>query len=201
MCSCFSPLLKAIDAYLQKADGDLAEELAAEGYLDSVNTVDEMARLEDDIAAALVEETERFKKAIAGANSLEEFAETVWPEVKRADTLGETLAALFKAAFAKMLPAFFFPTKRCKGETLFANCCRRVLACHSRPCFPHIWLDNTERNVACIQQTFCVPKNFAIIILHNSNSISTQAGYYMAVLLLAIQRKIACGNRVASNKV
>lgn len=104
MCSCFSPLLKAIDAYLQKADGDLAEELAAEGYLDSVNTVDEIARLEDDIAAALAEETERFKKAIAGANSLEEFAETVWPEVKRADTMGETLAALFKAAFAKMLP-------------------------------------------------------------------------------------------------
>lgn len=44
-CLRCGPLIKAIDAYLAKAENDLYEQLTMEGYLkakESLNTVDEM---------------------------------------------------------------------------------------------------------------------------------------------------------------
>ena len=104
MCSCFSPLLKAIDVYLAKADGDLKDELDAEGYAESGGTVDAISRLEDSVAAALVEETELFRNGLDGAETLAAFAETVWPELRKKDELAKKLAALFKATFSELIP-------------------------------------------------------------------------------------------------
>ena len=52
-CNC-GKLLKAINAYLEKADGDLEEELAAAGFADADKTIKAIGSLEDDVAAALV---------------------------------------------------------------------------------------------------------------------------------------------------
>ena len=56
MCLNCQPLIKAIDNYLQKADNDLAETLADEGYCQSRRTVKIIGEMEDDVAAALLEE-------------------------------------------------------------------------------------------------------------------------------------------------
>ena len=60
MCMACQPLIKAIDAYLAKADGDLADALDAEGYAEPQATIGYMQGIEDDVAEALVEETDYF---------------------------------------------------------------------------------------------------------------------------------------------
>lgn len=47
MCSECQLLIKAIDAYIAKADNDLADRLKEEGYADSKNTVKHIEELEE----------------------------------------------------------------------------------------------------------------------------------------------------------
>ena len=58
MCWNCGPLIKAIDAYIQKADGGLSEELGAQGYVKPKKTVKYVSELEDGVAEALLEETD-----------------------------------------------------------------------------------------------------------------------------------------------
>ncbi len=103
MCNC-EALTRAIDRYIEKADGDLEDTLAAEGYAASKKTVKAAKQIEDEVADALIEETELFTSKAARALDLEDFAANVWPGVKAADGLAEKLVTIFTESFEEMMP-------------------------------------------------------------------------------------------------
>jgi len=100
------PLIKAIDAYLAKADGDLADALDAEGYAEPQATIGYMQGIEDDVAEALVEETDYFLAEAEKAADLETFAADIWPRVKLNDRLKAKLATVFTEHLSEFMPEF-----------------------------------------------------------------------------------------------
>ena len=106
MCLNCRPLIKAIDAYIQKADENLADTLADEGYCEAKKTVDVISELEDKIAKVLVEQTAYILAEAENAANLETFAEDIWSSVKLNDTLKADLAIVFKEQFAAFIPKF-----------------------------------------------------------------------------------------------
>lgn len=106
MCMACQPLIKAIDAYLAKADGDLADALDAEGYAEPQATIGYMQGIEDDVAEALVEETDYFLAEAEKAADLETFAADIWPRVKLNDRLKAKLATVFTEHLSEFIPEF-----------------------------------------------------------------------------------------------
>ena len=106
MCMACQPLIKAIDAYLAKADGDLADALDAEGYAEPQATIGYMQGIEDDVAEALVEETDYFLAEAEKAADLETFAADIWPRVKLNDRLKAKLATAFTEHLSEFMPEF-----------------------------------------------------------------------------------------------
>lgn len=106
MCMACQPLIKAIDAYLAKADGDLADALDAEGYAEPQATIGYMQGIEDDVAEALVEETDYFLAEAEKAADLETFAADIWPRVKLNDRLKAKLATVFTEHLSEFMPEF-----------------------------------------------------------------------------------------------
>lgn len=104
MYSCFSPLLKAISAYLQKADDNLEDELVSSGFAKASDTIDTIKALEGDVVEALVEETELFTTAVRGAVDLQTFGKDIWPGVKLNDKLAKKLTGIFKDRLTEIMP-------------------------------------------------------------------------------------------------
>ena len=106
MCLDCAPLLKAIDAYLAKADGDLADALEAEGYAEPQTTISYIQDIEDGVAEALIDETDYFVAEAEKAADLETFAADIWPEVKLTDGLKPKIAKVFSESLSKFIPEF-----------------------------------------------------------------------------------------------
>lgn len=106
MCMRCGPLIKAIDAYLAKADGDLADALEAEGYAEPQATLGYLQDIEDGVAEALLDETDYFLAEAEKAADLETFAEDIWPRVKLTDALKAKLAKVFSESLAEFMPEF-----------------------------------------------------------------------------------------------
>lgn len=106
MCMNCAPLIKAIDAYIAKADGDLADALGKEGYAKPKKTLKYAQDIEDGVAEALVEETDYFIAEAEKAVDLETFAKDIWPKLKLKDELKGKLAAVFKENLEKFMPEF-----------------------------------------------------------------------------------------------
>lgn len=106
MCMECQPLIKAIDAYLAKADGDLTDALEAEGYAEPRATIGYMQELEDDVAEELLEETNYFLAEAEKAADLETFAADIWPRVKLNDRLKAKLATVFTEHLSEFMPEF-----------------------------------------------------------------------------------------------
>lgn len=106
MCMQCGPLIKAIDAYLQKADNDLTEILGEEGYTAPGETVEAISAMEENVAEALTQETEYIVAEAEKADTLEEFMSDIWPEVKENDALQDTLYATFREQFSEIVPKF-----------------------------------------------------------------------------------------------
>lgn len=96
-------LIKAIDAYLAKADDDLTETLDEAGFLKPKDTVKEIAALEDKLAEALEKETKYFKSKAKKAVDLEEFTKE-WPDLIEGDDVDERLTKLFLEDFETNIP-------------------------------------------------------------------------------------------------
>ena len=105
MCNC-KGLLKAINAYIQKADDDLEEQLTAEGYADANLTVEAASELEENIATALKAETALFLADFEDSIDLEVFYSDIWPEIKGADDVDVKLKQAFMDEFQKTMPQF-----------------------------------------------------------------------------------------------
>ena len=106
MCFSCKPLLKAIDAYLAKADDDLEEALEDEGYCEPKKTVKTISELEDEISEALLEETDYFLSAAEKAVDLDTFAKEIWPGIVLNDELRAKLALIFMERFTEFVPEF-----------------------------------------------------------------------------------------------
>jgi len=102
-CKC-GALVKAIDAYLQKADGDLGEALQDAGFISSADTVAAISELEERIAEALKDQTGRVLGAVERAEDLQDFAKGLWPKFKQDDGLGRTLNDIFFEEFSAYVP-------------------------------------------------------------------------------------------------
>lgn len=81
-CGC-SALVKAIDAYIEKADENLKDELKGAGYVKPKQTVQDISDLEDEITEALKEETELLT-----------------------DELEKTVREIFSNAFREVIPRY-----------------------------------------------------------------------------------------------
>lgn len=106
MCMNCRPLIKAIDAYIQKADDDLADALGAEGYVKPKKTLKYAKAIEDGVAEALLDETDYILAEAEKAVDLETFAEKIWPKVKLNDGVGSKLVAVFTESLDEFMPEF-----------------------------------------------------------------------------------------------
>lgn len=106
MCMNCRPLIKAIDAYIQKADDDLTDALEEEGYAEPKKTVKYIQDLEDKVEKAFLAETDYFLAEAEKAVDLEAFAEKIWPDVMLNDELKEKLAGIFTELFSEFMPEF-----------------------------------------------------------------------------------------------
>ena len=106
MCLKCGPLIKAIDAYIEKADGDLSDTLKEEGYTKAKKTVKYIKDMEDGVSEALLDETDYIVGEVEKAVDLEAFAADIWPKVKLNDGVKAKLVTVFKEQFDKSMPEF-----------------------------------------------------------------------------------------------
>ena len=92
-------LLKAIDAYIEKADKDIKDIIEAEGYAEPEKTVEYIEKIEDDVAAALTDETKYILEQTEKALSLENFADNDWSNIKQDDPITWKLKDIFDKHF------------------------------------------------------------------------------------------------------
>jgi len=104
MCRRCESLIKAIDAYIAKKDDDLADALDNEGYAVPKKTLKAARQIEDEVAEALMEETDYFLSKINSSFDLETFAKNVWPGVMLNDELAVKLTDIFKERFTEFMP-------------------------------------------------------------------------------------------------
>lgn len=105
MCQC-AALIKAIDAYIEKADGDLSRLLGAQGFIKPKKTVGYIEDIEDEVADALTDETTYFVRSFEEAVDLETFAAEIWPRVKLNDGLKAKLATVFQEQLSSFMPEY-----------------------------------------------------------------------------------------------
>ena len=99
-------LIKAIDAYLAKAENDLYEQLTMEGYLkakESLNTVDE---IEEVVTRLLEDNADDLLKELADAIDLETFFKDNWPKFKNKSKLARDLFDVFHTQFSTIMPTY-----------------------------------------------------------------------------------------------
>ena len=106
MCMECGPLIKAIDAYIQKADDGLADALGAEGYIKPKKALKYAQDIEDSVAEALLEETDYILAEAEKAVDLETFAADIWPGVKLNDAAKSKLATVFTESLGEFLPEY-----------------------------------------------------------------------------------------------
>ena len=96
-------LINSINAYIEKADNDLSDELAEAGFVSAKETVKVESSLEESIARALKRQTKYILNAVKNADSLEEFAET-WESIKNSDNCDEYISRAFFDEFKRSIP-------------------------------------------------------------------------------------------------
>lgn len=99
-------LIKAIDAYIEKADKSLSDLLGAEGYAKPKKTLKYIQDIEDGVTEALLEETDYIVSEAEKVVDLETFAKDVWPGVKVSDAVKGKLVTVFTESLDKFMPEF-----------------------------------------------------------------------------------------------
>lgn len=98
-------LAEAIEAYIRKADDDLAGTLTEAGFIDAEGAVAEATTMEERVAAALKFETDYILEGAKEAIDLEAFARTVWPNLKAGDMVAQDLFDIFREEFDTFMPS------------------------------------------------------------------------------------------------
>lgn len=97
------PLMDAIEVYIRKANDDLEQTLADEGYTAPAEAVAAINRIEDSVAAVYDEQIGELLKQIEDATGVENFADEVWPEIRDEADLRNALRDIFCSEFTDLL--------------------------------------------------------------------------------------------------
>ena len=100
------PLLEAIERYIAKADDDLEEQLNEEGYVEAGVAVAHMGTIEDGVTAAVENNVDEVLARLQSASGVDDFIETVWPEISNSDEMEKALYDLFYQQFDELLHRF-----------------------------------------------------------------------------------------------
>lgn len=101
----FEPLMKALDRYITKADEELEDTLKQEGYINALETVDNINELEDLISDVLEEELNYFLNMLDGFD-LDMAIDDIMPDLLDGDVTAEKLTNAFKSILEKALRNF-----------------------------------------------------------------------------------------------
>lgn len=99
----YDGLIDAIDRYLAKADEDMEEKLASEGFVKTAETVEAMNIIEDVATDALNDYCDELLERLQNATGLDNFITDVWPKMKDAADLEEKLKEVLHDQFYELL--------------------------------------------------------------------------------------------------
>lgn len=105
MCLQCKSLLKAIDAYLAKADEDMEETLEDEGRVCPGKTVEHISAMEEAMAAALVEETGHYVREIRKKKTVRAALDAL-DEIREQDTLDKSIRSACAETFREIIPEY-----------------------------------------------------------------------------------------------
>lgn len=106
MCKECQELIKTIDAYIEKADRKLEEQLKAHKYIKPKETLQYARNVEEGVAGLIDRQTEEFISALHESQDLEGFYHKGWDDFKKNQGLTAQFTALFKENFEQMIPEF-----------------------------------------------------------------------------------------------
>ena len=107
MCIQCGSLIKAIDAFITKADDKLVDKLRKEGYIEAEATVEDAEKLEDDIAEAIEGDAEALAQIIednSDNTDSEEFYNTQWLQIKSDMESGTAISTAIAERFRELIP-------------------------------------------------------------------------------------------------
>lgn len=108
MCTACSELIKAIDAYIAKADENLSDALEKEGFAEPKETVKHAEGLEEQLAEAFTEQSANFmdliNKAKESGIEVEEVFNDQFPDFKANDLTRDKLFKIFFDDFSEYIP-------------------------------------------------------------------------------------------------
>lgn len=191
MCLECKPLIKAIDAYIEKADNDLADALGAEGYAKPKKTLKYAQDIEDGVAEALLNETDYILAEVEKAADLETFAEDVWPGVKLKDGLKGKLATVFTERLNEFMPEFIgYYIKQTDKSLKLAQVSKRTTA----------WVANWSKDLGEVMQLNS-HKEIERILTKGLQEGSSIAEFTRAILDSGIRDEYYKARRVAVTEV
>ena len=106
MCLKCQGLIKAIDAYLAKADDDLQEQLKAEGFVEPELTVQYISNIAGQLEISFAAENDWIIEQAEQSLDLETFAHDKWPGIRDVTPLKAEVAKIFKAEFSLFMPQY-----------------------------------------------------------------------------------------------
>lgn len=106
MCYKCESLIKAIDAFIAKADDDLKGELKDAGFLKTNQTMKDISSLEDDIADALTKETDELISAVNESGDLANFERGAWQTMQASDSTALAIGGAVKKHLTETLPGY-----------------------------------------------------------------------------------------------
>jgi hypothetical protein len=98
-------LVAAIDACIAKADDDLADVLADEGFAEAEESVLRIANIEAGVADALESETAFIAEAANKSVDIDTFVKDTWPGIKLTDALADKVTVIFSEQLSEFMPS------------------------------------------------------------------------------------------------
>lgn len=106
MCKECQELVKAIDAYIEKADKKLEDQLKAANYVRPKETLEYALRMEEELAGMIDQQTQEFIDALKSAGDVERFYRNGWKGFTESQGLSAQFTTVFHDNFKKMIPQF-----------------------------------------------------------------------------------------------
>lgn len=106
MCLKCQGLIKAIDAYLAKADDDLTEQLKAEGFAEPKQTVQYISNIEGQLEISFSAENDWIIEQAEQSLDLDAFAHDIWPGILDSDPLRVEVTRIFKEQLTDFMPQY-----------------------------------------------------------------------------------------------
>ena len=97
-------LIKAIDAYIAKADDDIGDELKDAGYANTDETMRRTQELEEKLAEAMNVDTEIIVEQLERSDSLDEFTRNTWNVYRDASALGDDIHEVVESSLTNLMP-------------------------------------------------------------------------------------------------